>query len=89
MILVDFFDFLKIFKIFRRRPNAPERIRVHPNASEQVQTGPSKSKNFKKLAKTLKTSRNFAQGLFFCFLGTVSGVGDVVIAEQDGKCAIL
>ena len=35
--------FSKIAEIFRRRPNASERIWVHPNASEQVQTGPNRS----------------------------------------------
>ncbi len=41
MIWVDLFSIC--LKIFRRRPNASERIRWHPNASEQVQTGPSRS----------------------------------------------
>ena len=63
----------KFFEIFRKCPNASERIqmhpnaseciRTHPNASEQVRTGPSTSENFKKLAKPSKKSRNVREKL--------------------------
>ena len=38
----------KIFEIFRKCPNAPERIQMHPDASERIRTGPNRSKQLRK-----------------------------------------
>ena len=66
------------FEIFRKcpnaseriqmHPNASERIRMHPNRSEQVRASPKTSKNLRKPRKNSrklrKTSRKFPQKLF-------------------------
>ena len=69
----------KIFEMFRKCPNASERIqmhpdaseriRTHPNASEQVRTGPNRSKQVRKLQKTGENleTKIFANACFFFF----------------------
>ena len=44
----------RMFKIFRKCPNASEHLQMHSNASEHIRTGPNKSETFEKLAKTSK-----------------------------------
>ena len=51
----------KIFEIFRKCPNASERIQVHPNASEWIRTGPNRSEQARKPRKTRENLENFAK----------------------------
>merc|ERR1712167_321864 len=46
---------LKIFKNFRKRPNASECFRAHPNVSEHIREGPNRSKH---VSESTKTSKN-------------------------------
>ena len=51
----------KIFEIFRKCPNASERIQMHPNASEWIRTGPNRSEQARKPRKTRENLEKFAK----------------------------
>ena len=51
----------KKLKIFRKCPNASERIRTHPNASKCIRTCPNRSEQVQKLQKTCKNLEKFAK----------------------------
>ena len=51
----------KISEIFRKCPNASERIQMHPNASERIRMDPNRSEQVRKLQKTCENIENIAK----------------------------
>ena len=47
----------KFFEIFRKCPNASERIQMHPNASERIRMHPNRSEQVRASPKTSKNLR--------------------------------
>ena len=58
---IFFVKFPKIFKIFRKRPNASERIWTHPNASGRIRMHPNRSKQVREPRKTCEGTGELKQ----------------------------